>query len=118
MYQQGIVDPAHGQTESEIGAYLERCIEGSPIAIHETHSGILTFTLTVVVEINRRTKGRLTTKAMGYGGDRWYVKHGRSCRFPTGQSHLVVPTPEIEAYVAQHGSLGLWTYRTARFRET
>ena len=56
-------------------------------------------------EVTGLKKGRLYTQAQGYAGNSWYVRTGRSCWYPTGQSHLVEPTPAVRAF--GNGELGL-----------
>jgi hypothetical protein len=81
-----VADPTEDQTELTIGRFLKVVQIGDEVAIRETHGG-------------------LYTQAQGYAGNSWYVRTGRSCWYPTGQSHLVEPTPAVRAF--SNGELGL-----------
>jgi hypothetical protein len=97
-----VADPTEDQTELTIGRFLKVVQIGDEVAIRETHGGLLRFILTTVTGLK---KGRLYTQAQGYAGNSWYVRTGRSCWYPTGQSHLVEPTPAVRAF--SNGELGL-----------
>lgn len=108
---QETLDPALSQTEHEIGSFLRSALPGDPIAIHETHGGILRIGVTTIEAIG--AKGRLTTAAQAAaGGNRWYVTTGRHCFHPKGQSHLILATEAVRRFVADHPG-GIMTYRTA-----
>ena len=94
-----VPDPTEGQTEASIGKFLRTVTVGDDVAIRETHRGLLRFILTKVASIK---KGRLYTEQSGYAGDSWYIRTGRSCWYPKGQSHLVEPTSGVRDFIKQH----------------
>lgn len=98
-----VADPTEDQTEMSIGEFLRTGMVGDDIAIRETHGGLLRFILTKVENIK---KGRLYTEKGGYAGSSWYIRTGRSCRYPTGQSHLVEPTSALRSFVKEQGEYG------------
>lgn len=91
-------DPSAGQTPHDIEVYLRSCPEGGEVAIRDSQHGFLTFKLAIVVEILSR--GRLRTDKPGaLGGDIWFMRSGKSFKFPTGQSHLRIPTAEVRNFI-------------------
>jgi hypothetical protein len=115
--RENVTDPAEGQTEKSIGEFLKASKEGDEVAIHETHQGVLRFTLTTIENIAPK-KGRLYTVDEGYGGSGWYIRTGRSTRYPTGQSHLIEPTAAIREFVENYPDGLAFMYRTARLYGT
>jgi hypothetical protein len=109
--------PTDGQTEKSIGEFLNASKEDDEVAIHETYHGVLRFTLTKIENIAPK-KGRLYTVDEGYGGSGWYIRTGRSTRYPTGQSHLVEPTAAIREFIAKHSDGVAFMYKTARLYGT
>jgi hypothetical protein len=105
-------DPAEGQTEYEVGAYLKQASPGDEIAIHETQGGFLRIAVTTITEIGAIAPGRLATAASSYAGTRWYIRTGRSCFYPKGQSHLILAADAVRRFAAEHPN-GISTYRNA-----
>lgn len=61
---------------------------------------MLCYHLAKVIETK---KGRVyVEQGDPWGGERWYMKSGKSCNHPTGQSNLVVPTPEVLKWIEDH----------------
>ncbi len=105
-----VADPTEDQTELSIGEFLRTITVGDEVAIRETHGGLLRFILTKVDNIKKKN-GRLYTNKEGYAGCAWYIRTGRSCRYPTGQSHLVEPTSVVRKFVGQQGEHGKYYSR-------
>lgn len=97
-----IEDPATGQGLAEIEEYLRSVNPGDEVAIRNSQGGFLQYRITVVTSA-RPGKGRLYTQhAAAYGGVAWYMKSGRNCYSPNGQSQLFIPTDAIRDYIAAH----------------
>jgi len=63
---------------------------------------LLHYRITVVTSASPG-KGRLYTQhAAAYGGGAWYMKSGRNCYSPNGQSQLFIPSDAIRDYIAAH----------------
>tara|TARA_B100001123_G_scaffold285250_2_gene317922 strand:+ start:641 stop:988 length:348 start_codon:yes stop_codon:yes gene_type:complete len=95
-------DPAAGQSSEEIEAFLRSREVGDEVAIHNPQGGsnLLNIKIATVTEV--RPRGRLwTDKSADYGDNRWYVKTGKNCGAPTGQSRLKIPTDEVKRYAAE-----------------
>ena len=52
-------------------------------------------------------------KAGHTGGKAFHSKSGKNCYHPTGQTRLVVPTPEVLKWAEEHprGAFGFTIYR-------
>jgi hypothetical protein len=112
-------DPSNAQTEETISARYRNAKVVDLAVIRETYGGFLSFRLTKIEAI----KGPRVYLAEGapFGGPAFYLKSGKNCRSPTGQAHLVTPTPTILDFAAANpkgkqirGSLTNFPYR-ARF---
>lgn len=95
-------DPSSSQTVEMICEYYRAAKIGDAAAIRQTHGSMLYFRMTQIENI----KGpRLYLKvAADYGGVAFYIKSGKNCRSPTGQSGLVIPTPEVAAWIERNPS--------------
>lgn len=96
-------DPAGNQTPEEIEAFLRSRVVGDEVAIHNPQGGpgLLSIELARVTEV--RPRGRLwTDKFASFGDNRWFMKSGKNCGAPTGQSRLVMPTKEVRRYATEH----------------
>ena len=93
-------DPSRGQTLAQIEAYLRGVEEGDEVAIRNTHSGILEYRIATVTGTKPRAGRLYTDQAGGYGGTAWYMKSGKNCFYPGGQSRLFVPTNNVRAFAA------------------
>jgi hypothetical protein len=100
-----VADPTEDQTEISIGEFLRTITVGDEVAIRETHGGLLRFILAKVDNI-KKDKGRLYTDKDGYAGHAWHIRTGRSCRYPTGQSHLVEPRSPVRKFIEEQGEYG------------
>ena len=103
--------PTNDQTLSQIEGFLRSVNEGDEVAIQNTHGGILEYSITKMTSVK---PPRLYTEQSGnYGGNSWYMKSGKSTRFPTGQARLFIPTEHVRRFVELHPR-GVMTYRTHR----
>jgi hypothetical protein len=109
-------DPSNTQTEETISAHYRNANVGDLAVIRETYGGFLSFRLTKIEAI----KGPRVYLAdePPYGGPAFYLKSGKNCRSPTGQAHLIIPTPPILDFAAANpkgkqmgGSLTNFPYR-------
>jgi hypothetical protein len=95
-------DPAFGQSERTIAAYLLNSCEGNEVAIRNAQGLGVMYVVTTIESISR-DKGRLYTAIEApLGGKGWYLKTGKHCRHPKGQSRLVEPTEEIRNFARQN----------------
>lgn len=90
-------DPASSQTIEQVSAHYRSSKIGDVAVIRQTHGHVLNFRLSEIENI----KGpRIYLKhSADFGGVAFYLKNGRNCRSPTGQASLVVPTPEVLAWI-------------------
>jgi hypothetical protein len=97
-------DPSADQTRVQIADYYREAKEGDPAVIRETYAGRLWFIVTTVTNSNPKS-GRVylkDTPQSGYANNGFYMKSGKSCFAPTGQSSIVMPTPEVLEHAAKH----------------
>jgi hypothetical protein len=94
-------DPSKPQTADQIEAYLRGCKVGDRVPIRNTQNHTLEFK---IVEVMGIAPGRLyTNQSPGWGGGAaWFLRSGKNCRHPTGQSKLVIPTDEVRAFAEKH----------------
>lgn len=98
--------PYNSQTVRQVENYYRGVSPGDPAVIRCTQHNALQYVLT---EIPNPKRGRVYVKdGDAWGGTAWYAKNGKSCYHPTGQSNLVVPTPEVLKWIEEHppGQLG------------
>ena len=71
------------------------------MAIRNTQNSTLEYK---IVEVTGNKAGRLyTDQSAGWGGGAaWFMKSGKNCRHPTGQSTLVIPTDEVRAFAEKY----------------
>ncbi len=106
-----IIDPATGQTESEISEYLRASEAGTAVAIRDTQYGILRYTVAEIIETK---SGRVRTDTPGHqGGTSWYMTTGKSSTHPKGQSRLFKPSDAIRSYIEANPT-GILTYDVYR----
>jgi hypothetical protein len=110
-----VSDPTENQTEASIGRFLSAVAVDDDVAIRETHRALLRFILTKVASIK---KGRLYTEQNGYAGNSWYIRTGRSCWSPKGQSHLVEPTSGVRDFIKERGEDGSFYTRRSELYGT
>lgn len=100
--------PCNSQTAKQVEDYYRNVKPGDPAVIRCTQHYALQYTLTEITDTNPK-KGRVYVKdGDAWGGAAWYAKNSKSCYHPTGQSNLVVPTPEVLKWIEEHppGKLG------------
>jgi hypothetical protein len=88
-------DPSAAQTDKQIEQYYRNASIGDRAAIRSTHYGILQFKITTIDWLNPKLGRIYVVEGCDWGGSAYYAKHGKSCFAPTGQSRVVVPTPEV-----------------------
>ncbi len=99
--------PCGTQTEADIEAYYRHAEKGTVAVVRETQGHILRYTVTEVEGTNP-SAGRTYIKNHGA----FYMKHGKNCFHPKGQTTLVVPNDEILAWAKErpHGETGWWCH--------
>lgn len=65
--------------------------------VRQTYGGMIEFRVTTIEGRNPRA-GRVYIAGEGA----FFMKSGKNCSEPTGQKHLVLLTPAVEAWVARH----------------
>jgi hypothetical protein len=75
---------------------------GDRAALRHTQYGRLRFTVTEIEGINPKQGRVYVRENCPWGGNGYYMKSGKSCWSPTGQTHLVVPTPAVLAWTEEH----------------
>jgi hypothetical protein len=91
------LSPCIDQTADDIRGYYKHVEVGGRAMVRQTQGHWLRYT-PCRVEATKARSGRLYVE--GFGG--FYAKSGKNCFHPTGQTTLVVPTPEVLAWVALH----------------
>lgn len=99
-----LTDPSSDQTADAIEAYLRGLSEGDKVAVRSTQFGFLRFDIATVTGTNPKL-GRVYTDPnthlqAAWAGSAWYMKSGRSCHAPRGQSVLCIPTDAIKEHAA------------------
>lgn len=106
------LSPCARQTEAEIEDYYRNQPEGSAAVVRRTHGGVLTYQITAF-GLRRTCTGRINVEGVGD----FYMKSGKNCWEPTGQTRLVVPTEEVLAWAAENprGQMGVSIYADEPF---
>lgn len=101
------LSPCADQTEADIGSYYRNEPEGAVAVVRRTHGGILIYEVTTFA-LRRTRSGRIN---VNNSGD-FYMKSGKNCFEPTGQTRLVVPTDAVIAWANEHsqGETGYTIY--------
>lgn len=86
------LSPCARQTEVEIANYYRNQPEGSPAVVRRTHGGILTYQITTF-GLRRTRTGRINVEGVGD----FYMKSGKNCWEPTGQTRLLAAFASIDA---------------------
>ncbi|MCZ0734510.1 hypothetical protein [Phreatobacter sp. AB_2022a] len=104
--------PCVDQTEDDISAYYRAAAEGDVAVVRQGYGGMTTYFVGKITGKNARA-GRVYVDCRHGGGSAFYMKHGRNCFHPKGQTDLIVPTPEVLAWAAEHpqGSFDFATFR-------
>jgi hypothetical protein len=99
-------DPAESQSPEEIETFLRSRKKGDEVAIHNPQGGLGLLTIEIAKITEVRPRGRLWTDKSGHFGadNRWFMKSGKNCGTPTGQSRLVIPTDEVRRYAEERRS--------------
>jgi hypothetical protein len=95
-------DPSADQTPEQITAYYRNAQIGDAAAIRQTQYDNLNFKVTRIEDVNRKSGRVYLSAEADWGGVAFFVKSGKNCSSPTGQSRLVIPKPEISAWVKQY----------------
>jgi hypothetical protein len=95
-------DPSEAQTQSEIERYYRAVEPGDPAAIRETQGNILQFIMTTVDGISADGRRVFLKTPASWGGVAFFMKSGKNSKSPTGQSRLVIPTPEVRSFAEAH----------------
>jgi hypothetical protein len=95
-------DPSNEQTQEQIAEYYRNAKEGDLAVIRETFGSSLTFKVTKVTGSNPRLGRVYVNEHTAYGGLAYYVKTGKNCRAPKGQTSLVVPTETVLEHARRH----------------
>lgn len=101
------VSPCINQTREDIEAYYRKVQVGDKAVVRRTQGHLLQYSLTEI-EGMKPERGRVYVR--GFGA--FYMKSGANCFHPKGQTTLVVPSPEIEAWVKEnpHGKFDVRYY--------
>lgn len=104
--------PCADQTPEDIAAYYKTAEPGAVVVVRQGYGGMLTYHVGTVTDANPK-RGRIYVQAGHSGGAAFYTKHGKNCFEPTGQTRLVVPTPEVLAWAEAHprGEFGFTIHR-------
>jgi hypothetical protein len=104
--------PCVDQTPAEIEAYYGKAQPGDRAAVRQTHGGILRYDITDIQGANPKL-GRVYVR--GFGA--FWMKHGKNCRHPTGQTTLVMPTDAVVAWALDHpqGAFGFVTFKESDY---
>ena len=91
------LSPCVDQTPADIARYYRTVEIGGTAVIRHTQGHMLRYDIQVV-------EGRNPQRGIVYilGRDGFYAKSGKNTRHPTGQTTLVVPTPEVLAWAEAH----------------
>jgi hypothetical protein len=97
-----------GSDASQIEAYYREAPLGAPAAVRHTQGGMLRYEIRKIVRRNERS-GRVYIENAGT----FYMKSGRNCFHPKGQTTLVQATGAILTWAKEHprGEFGFSTDR-------
>ena len=104
--------PCVDQTPAEIEAYYRKVQIGDRAAVRQTHGGMLSYDITEIEGVNSKL-GRIYVRSYGA----FYMKHGKNCRQPTGQTTLVVPTDAVVTWALHNprGAFGFMTFKASDY---
>lgn len=91
-------DPSHGQTAEELESYYRNVKEGDLAATRSAQHGRLEIKITTVSEIKPEIGRVYLTDDVVWTGAAFCMKSGKSWYAPSGQSTLVIPTEEVQAW--------------------
>lgn len=106
------ISPCALQTEQEIEAYYRNAVSGDVAVVRETQYNMLVYKVTDVEGTNPQS-GRTYIRQHGA----FYMKSGKNCFHPKGQTSLVVPTPEVLRWAEEHpqGEFGYVTFTPEQY---
>lgn len=101
------VSPCAYQTEADISDYYRNAKAGDVAVVRETQHHLLIYSVTEVENANP-PRGRVYIKQFGA----FYMKSGKNCFHPKGQTTLVAPTEDVLKWAAEHprGAFDYWTF--------
>jgi hypothetical protein len=104
--------PCVDQMEADIEAYYRKAQIGELAAVRRTHGGMLYYEITEIGGTNPKL-GRVYVR--GHGA--FYMKHGKNCWQPKGQTTLVVPTGPVVAWALEYpgGAFGFMTFKASDY---
>lgn len=91
------VSPCAGQTPDEIAAYYRNVEAGDVAVVRQTQGHLLVYNVRKIEGLNPAS-GRIYIEQDGA----FYMKSGKNCFHPKGQTTLVVPTKEVTDWAAEH----------------
>lgn len=91
------LSPCIEQTQADIEAYYRGTPEGEVAVVRRSQGHLLEY---VVAEIEGRNPKRGRVYIRGHGA--FYMKSGKNCFHPTGQTTLVVPTEAVLTWAREH----------------
>ncbi|TGR23141.1 hypothetical protein EN792_018425 [Mesorhizobium sp. M00.F.Ca.ET.149.01.1.1] len=106
------LSPCARQSEADIENYYRNEPESSVAVVRRTHGGLLIYQLTRF-DLRRTRSGRIHVEGVGD----FYMKSGKNCWEPTGQTRLVVPTDDVVAWERDNpgGQIGYSIYADEPF---
>lgn len=101
------ISPCAHQTETDIANYYRNAKVGDIAIVRETQYHLLVYSVTEVEGLNPQ-RGRVYVKQHGA----FYMKSGKNCFHPKGQTTLVAPTEDVLKWAAEHprGDFDYWTF--------
>lgn len=102
------LSPCVDQSESDIEAYYRIAEVGQKAVVRHTQGHMLQYVLSEIEGRNPQ-RGRIYIRNSGA----FYMRSGKNCFHPKGQTTLVVPTDEVLAWASVHprGEFGYSIYR-------
>lgn len=91
------LSPCAYQSEEDIAAYYRNAKVGDVAVVRQTQHYTLVYKVEQIEGANPRA-GRVYVSQYGA----FYMKHGRNCFHPKGQTTLVVPTVEVLKWASEH----------------
>lgn len=85
--------PCAYQTQEEIEQYYRNAPIGAKAAVRHTQYGLLEYDITII-ERRSEALGRVYIRSRS-SGSAFYIKSGKNCYHPKGQSSIVVPTEDV-----------------------
>ena len=100
-FEKKYVDPTEDQDAAQVEAYYRAVKPGDGAVVRCTQGNLLRFVVDKIAEGSPK-RGRVYLEhGEDHGGKAYYAKNGKSCFQPKGQSHLVVPTEVVMAWIEE-----------------